>query len=184
MSLLTLLKPAPPPIDANPAVAVPTTAQIAAALFAAPGALAANFVTQVTSPSQDVTGATFVLIDRVVTAAEVASAADFTLLNAIAGKVIFPLAAYVQIITTAVAPSSGRTVSLAWTAGGNALTGSITTAVGNLNNLRSFDFAEAAIGTRAQGISQNLVCRSTSAAVTGNGATARLWVIAMIVTPT
>lgn len=142
------------------------------------------FVTIVGSdPAQDIGNASMIVIARNLTSVEVGTASDVTLLNAQTGKVILPLYAWVHIVTGGVAPSSGRTVSIAYSAGGNALTGSITSALANQNNYRSFDIAEAALATSAQALGSALVIRTTSAAITPNGATTTIWVAALVVTP-
>ena len=119
-----LLKPAPGPFELNAAPPVVNVAAITAAVLAAiPAALAADLVTNVTSEAQSIGNASFVMIRRDLTAAEVGTAADVPLLNGQAGKVILPLYGWVHLVTGAVAPSSGRTISIAYAAGGNPLIG-------------------------------------------------------------
>lgn len=179
-------QPVGSPIGWTPNALGQSIAQMAAAA-ATPGGstpTGPSFVTIVgNDPAQNMTGVGLAVIARALTAAEVGTASDITLLNGQTGRVILPLYAWVHLVTGGVAPSSGRTVSIAYAAGGNMLTGSITSALANQNNWRSFDLAEAALATNAQALGSALVIRTTSAAITPNGATSTIYVACLLVTP-
>jgi len=186
-----LLKPAPGPIELSvssldPAAAINAAiaAQVPPLITTAIAAIPAN-IAIISSPSASLGAATFVIARRLLDVAEMRSAADVTVINAQAGKVLMPVFAWVHIVVGAVAFSSGRTFALCWTAGGNPVFGSIVQAGPNVNNWRSCSVAEAASGTNAQAVGQALVIRSTSAVITLGDATcsAELFCGVMVITP-
>jgi len=154
---------------------------------ATPGGTPASgpaFVTMVNDPAQSMAGVSLAVIDKLLTDAQLAGTADVNLINAQAGRIIWPLYAWVKLTSTAVAPSAGKTGSICFpSSAGNSHTGLLCTGVGNQTQVRTWDAAEANLGTVAQATNVPLVLRSTSAAITTNGATCRLWVVCLLVTP-